>query len=363
MEVLRRKLQRLDSKQLSIESLSDRVFHSLNDAADFETFCESWLAEIREHASQGDVAQLLSFIYAANDILQKSRKLCSNPKALKAAFRRVLPDGFKLIASVAYGSEKKLARVLDVWEDRKVFDAAFVKSLREKLNAAQDSAGEQSSSDEASQEEEDASPALLKRQESMRSEATEPSLAQLLTVRKAVEAARADVLRHFSAMRAEVAALTEEKLGMMSDGQIDVWRSKMSRLVLLAEWGSKICVSSRLLSRGVVHALTNKMSELEEKMSAHPNNIAEAESLAMQVEKERESAGSGVISCAVKKEKKIPKRKRRQEEAEEKRRRDREAEEKRRKMEESDQQMTYNKLIKAYVPLLKPGETESWRDN
>ena len=363
MDVIRRKLQRLDSKQLSIESLSERVFGSLSEASDFDDFCESWLVEIKEHAAKGDVTQLLSFIYSANDILQKSRKLASNPKALKAAFRRVLPNGFKLIASVAYGSETKLSRVLDVWQERKVFDAAFIKSLREKLATSEDSPDNQSSSDEASQEGDETAPAVLKRQESMRSEVTEPSLGQLLSTRKAAESARADMLAHFKEVREEVAGLDAETLAMMSDGQIESWRGKLSKLVVLAESLNKLCTGSMLLTKGVLHALTFKMSELEEKMSAQPGNVAEAEALIARVEEMKKKAGTSVVTSVVKKEKKVPKRKRRQEEAEEKRRLEEEAEEKRRKLEESDQQMTYNKLIKAYVPLLKPGETESWRDN
>ncbi|KAG0498499.1 hypothetical protein HPP92_003190 [Vanilla planifolia] len=111
-QILVDKLAKLNSSQQSIETLSHWcIFHRKKARQVVETWDRQFHHSPRE--------QRISFLYLANDILQNSRR-----KGLEfvAEFWKVLPDALNDVIEKGDDFGRKAAlRLVDIWEDRKVF--------------------------------------------------------------------------------------------------------------------------------------------------------------------------------------------------------------------------------------------------
>lgn len=110
--LLAEKLSKLNSSQQSIESLSRWCISYRKKAKQIvETWDKSFRSAQRE--------QRVSFLYLANDILQNSRRKGSE---FVNEFWKVLPASLKHVFETGDESGKKVAsRLVDIWEERKVF--------------------------------------------------------------------------------------------------------------------------------------------------------------------------------------------------------------------------------------------------
>ncbi|KAG6691036.1 hypothetical protein I3842_10G044000 [Carya illinoinensis] len=121
--VLAEKLSKLNNSQQSIESLSRWcISHRKKAKQIVETWAKLFNSSQRE--------QRVSFLYLANDILQNSRRKGSEFvnefwKALPAALRHVYENGDE------YG-KKAVTRLVDIWEERKVFGSRG-RSLKDEM--------------------------------------------------------------------------------------------------------------------------------------------------------------------------------------------------------------------------------------
>ncbi|XP_055827494.1 uncharacterized protein LOC129895754 [Solanum dulcamara] len=111
-QLLAEKLSKLNSSQQSIESLSRWCISYRKKAKQIvETWDKSFRSAQRE--------QRVSFLYLANDILQNSRRRGSE---FVNEFWKVLPASLKEVCETGDESGKKVAsRLVDIWEERKVF--------------------------------------------------------------------------------------------------------------------------------------------------------------------------------------------------------------------------------------------------
>lgn len=109
---LAEKLSKLNSSQQSIESLSRWCISYRKKAKQIvETWDKSFKSAQRE--------QRVSFLYLANDILQNSRRRGSE---FVNEFWKVLPASLKQVYETGDDNGKKVAsRLVDIWEERKVF--------------------------------------------------------------------------------------------------------------------------------------------------------------------------------------------------------------------------------------------------
>ncbi|KAH9771047.1 CID domain-containing protein [Citrus sinensis] len=111
-QILSEKLSKLNNSQQSIESLSRWcITHRKKAKQIVETWDKSFNSSQKE--------QRVSFLYLANDILQNSRRKGSEFvnefwKVLPAALKHVYDNGDE------YG-KKAVTRLVDIWEERKVF--------------------------------------------------------------------------------------------------------------------------------------------------------------------------------------------------------------------------------------------------
>ncbi|KAK9108549.1 hypothetical protein Syun_024560 [Stephania yunnanensis] len=122
-QILVEKLARLNNSQQSIETLSHWCIFHMNKA---KQVVETWDRQF--HCSPRE--QRLSFLYLANDILQNSRRKGSE---FVAEFWKVLPDALSDVIENGddFGRNAAL-RLIDIWEDRKVFGSRG-KTLKEEL--------------------------------------------------------------------------------------------------------------------------------------------------------------------------------------------------------------------------------------
>ncbi|KAK4360108.1 hypothetical protein RND71_022337 [Anisodus tanguticus] len=111
-QLLAEKLSKLNSSQQSIESLSRWcISHRKKAKQIVETWDKSFRSAQRE--------QRVSFLYLSNDILQNSRRKGSE---FVNEFWKVLPASLKHVFETGDENGKKVAsRLVDIWEERKVF--------------------------------------------------------------------------------------------------------------------------------------------------------------------------------------------------------------------------------------------------
>ncbi|KAI4375395.1 hypothetical protein MLD38_013271 [Melastoma candidum] len=113
-QILIEKLAKLNLSQASIETLSYWCIFHMNNA---KYVVDTWEREF--HCSPQE--QRVAFLYLANDIMQNSRK-----KGIEFVneFGRVLPDALHNVVHNGDDFGRNAAyRLLNIWEERKVFDS------------------------------------------------------------------------------------------------------------------------------------------------------------------------------------------------------------------------------------------------
>ncbi|KAJ7550425.1 hypothetical protein O6H91_07G100300 [Diphasiastrum complanatum] len=122
-QILSDKLTKLNNSQQSIETLSHWcIFHRKKAKQVVETWGKEFAVASKD--------QQVPLLYLANDILQNSRRkglefVNEFWKVLPASLKGALESGDESVRTTAF-------RLIDIWEDRKVF-GTFSQSLREEL--------------------------------------------------------------------------------------------------------------------------------------------------------------------------------------------------------------------------------------
>ena len=76
-------------------------------------------------------SEKLTLLYLANDVIQNSKK--KGPE-YRVEFVRVLPQAFQLVSREKDSSlQRSVERIVNIWEERKVFDGETVGKLRSLL--------------------------------------------------------------------------------------------------------------------------------------------------------------------------------------------------------------------------------------
>ncbi|GBB91820.1 hypothetical protein RclHR1_01920024 [Rhizophagus clarus] len=123
-EVLISKLNKLVDTQESISLLSQWFMYHRRHVA---TSVDIWNRELRKASS----ARKVSFIYLCNDVCQNSRR--KGPEFIRE-FRKVLPDAIEHTYRHATADvQNKIKRVINIWEEREVFDKDFLNELRKRF--------------------------------------------------------------------------------------------------------------------------------------------------------------------------------------------------------------------------------------
>ncbi|XP_073154997.1 uncharacterized protein [Henckelia pumila] len=122
-KLLMEKLSKLNSSRQSIETLSRWcIFHRKKA----QQVVEIW-DRLFKSAQQ---EQLVSFLYLANDVLQNSRRKGSE---FVSEYLKVLPSALKFAHETGDENCRKAAsRLVDIWEERKVF-GSWVQNLKNEL--------------------------------------------------------------------------------------------------------------------------------------------------------------------------------------------------------------------------------------
>uniref|UniRef100_A0A914V0R0 CID domain-containing protein n=1 Tax=Plectus sambesii TaxID=2011161 RepID=A0A914V0R0_9BILA len=124
-EAASRRLRAVDASQESIETTSLWIMHH-KDSAD--TMLHSWMNVFRI----GTEKQRLALFYVANDVCQKTRKR-PGYDMLRSAFVPRLIGAMSLIRSDE-AMKSKIIRVVDIWEQREVFEKPTIGELRSALS-------------------------------------------------------------------------------------------------------------------------------------------------------------------------------------------------------------------------------------
>ncbi|KAJ0178152.1 hypothetical protein K1T71_005975 [Dendrolimus kikuchii] len=121
-----RKLQDLNSSQQSIETLSLWLIHHRKHHT---AVVKTWFKELLKAKD----SKQLTFFYLANDVIQNSKK--KGPEYGKE-FGEVLADSFRHMAKSGINekTKKSLHRILNIWQERGVFDAQKVQEFKEAVD-------------------------------------------------------------------------------------------------------------------------------------------------------------------------------------------------------------------------------------
>ncbi|KAI5716599.1 hypothetical protein M8J76_009220 [Diaphorina citri] len=122
------KLEELNASQQSIQTLSLWLIHHRKHHS---TIVKTWIDEVEK----ADDHRKLTLMYLANDVIQNSKK--KGPEYGKE-FGHVLKQAFVSVGDV-HCSEKtrsSLSRILNIWEERGVYDKQQIASFRTAFNAA-----------------------------------------------------------------------------------------------------------------------------------------------------------------------------------------------------------------------------------
>ncbi|KAK9806185.1 hypothetical protein WJX72_004649 [[Myrmecia] bisecta] len=126
-QTLAERLSKLNSTQQSIETLSQWCIFYRKEA---RKIVAAWEADF----SRAPMPRKLALCYLANDILQNSRK--KGPEFVEQ-FYRALPKPLKHLRKHGDGKVRKAVdRLVNIWEERRVFGASGAKSLKELLQEA-----------------------------------------------------------------------------------------------------------------------------------------------------------------------------------------------------------------------------------
>lgn len=126
-----KKLTDLNSSAASIQTLSLWLIHHRKH---HQNIVKTWLKELLK-AKDG---KKLTFMYLANDVIQNSKK--KGPEFGKE-FGNVLRKGFEIVASNHdENTVKSLTRLLEIWEERGVYEKAMITEFRKGLSSENDNA-------------------------------------------------------------------------------------------------------------------------------------------------------------------------------------------------------------------------------
>ncbi|XP_005175234.1 regulation of nuclear pre-mRNA domain-containing protein 1B [Musca domestica] len=121
-----KKLAELNSSQQSIQTLSLWLIHHRKHHA---SIVKTWLRELHGVPEP----KKLTFMYLANDVIQNSKK--KGPEYGKE-YMNALPKAFAHIGETC-STEKlfgSLGRILNIWEERGVYDSKIIDDYRTRLN-------------------------------------------------------------------------------------------------------------------------------------------------------------------------------------------------------------------------------------
>lgn len=122
-----KKLLDLNPSQQSIQTLSLWLIHHRKHHANI---VKSWFKELQKVPKN----KKLTFMYLANDVIQNSKK--KGPEYGKE-FQKVLQKACLHIGETCSSDEKtigSLSRILNIWDDRGVYDSKMVEEFRNALN-------------------------------------------------------------------------------------------------------------------------------------------------------------------------------------------------------------------------------------
>mmetsp|Transcript_16959 Transcript_16959/g.23432 ORF Transcript_16959/g.23432 Transcript_16959/m.23432 type:complete len:461 (-) Transcript_16959:191-1573(-) len=135
VKALADKLGKLSNSQQSIETLSNYIVYHRKRA---KIVVSTWETEFAKTSSSSE--RRLTLIHLANDVLQRSRK--SGPEFVNEFFK-VIPRAFRHLSKHADKKTKtRLHRLIDIWEERKVFGNHLPKSIRESLDGKDEDSNE-----------------------------------------------------------------------------------------------------------------------------------------------------------------------------------------------------------------------------
>lgn len=119
---LEKKLSELNNSQQSIQTLSLWLIHHRKH---HKTIIQVWFRELKKAKPN----RKLTFMYLANDVIQISKK--KGPEFSKE-FSSVLSKAFAHVYECVADAKTKtgLERIINVWEDRNVYDASVISGLR-----------------------------------------------------------------------------------------------------------------------------------------------------------------------------------------------------------------------------------------
>ncbi|UYV76128.1 RPRD1A [Cordylochernes scorpioides] len=121
---LEKKLDELNNSQHCIQTLSLWLIHHRKH---HKIVIQVWLKELKKAPPR----KKLTFVYLANDVIQNSRK--KGNEYIKE-FITVLPKAFSLVNQQADDKTKTaLGRILDIWQERNIYDKAQLEKLKQAL--------------------------------------------------------------------------------------------------------------------------------------------------------------------------------------------------------------------------------------
>ncbi|MCL4127120.1 UNVERIFIED_CONTAM: hypothetical protein GTU68_002130, partial [Idotea baltica] len=122
---LRKKLSDLNMTQQSIQTMSLWLIHHKKHA---HNIVNIWFKELVKAPDN----RKLAFMYLANDVIQNSKK--KGPEYNKE-FNHRLPKAFKHLGTIKLGEKplQGVKRLLQVWEERGVFNADSIKEFKKRF--------------------------------------------------------------------------------------------------------------------------------------------------------------------------------------------------------------------------------------
>lgn len=143
-DVLMAKLRSVVASQVSIEGTAQWCLFYSREAA---TIVAAWEQEVQRAPPE----RRLALLYLANHVLQESRK--KKGREFGDEFSKVMAKAVReLLRSGDSKARSAVARVVGVWEERRVFGGALIKDLKEliaKVEAAAKQAASKNGSDDA----------------------------------------------------------------------------------------------------------------------------------------------------------------------------------------------------------------------
>lgn len=126
--VLEKKLGELNNSQQSIQTLSLWLIHHRKH---HKTIVQVWFKELKK----AKTGRKLTFMYLANDVIQNSKK--KGPE-FSTEFTTILSKAFGHVYECVSDAKTKtgLERIINVWEERSVYDSNIINGLRSAMNVA-----------------------------------------------------------------------------------------------------------------------------------------------------------------------------------------------------------------------------------